>query len=105
MSEVDAKGLLELSAVEDEQTVDALAPDAADPALDVRVRVRRTHRGSDHSHAVAAEDAVEGAAELAVAVMDHESAPLAAVVEAHQQAARLLQNLGNPTAAIADEDE
>src|SRR6266540_4217352 len=90
VTHIDAKDLLELSAVEDEEPVEALAPDGADPALDVRVCVRCPHRCSDHLDPVAAEDGVEGAAELAIAVVDQQPGPLAAVVEVHQQVARLL---------------
>jgi hypothetical protein len=40
VAHIDAKDLLQLSPVEDEDPVETLAPDAADPALDVGVRVR-----------------------------------------------------------------
>jgi hypothetical protein len=104
-----------LSAAEDEAG-QALTPDTADPALDMRVRVRRPHRRSDHPRPVATEDRVEGAAELAVTVVDQESAPRAAIVEVHQQVARLLQHppavrvaraghVLDPAAADADEEE
>ena len=49
VANIDAKDLLELSAVEDEEPVEALAPDGADPALDVRVCVRCPHRYSNHA--------------------------------------------------------
>jgi hypothetical protein len=48
MTDVDAKDPFELSAVQDEEKVETLAPDTADPALDLRVRVRCPYRGSDH---------------------------------------------------------
>ena len=41
MAGIDAKHLLELAPAEDEQPVEALATDAADPALRMCVRVRR----------------------------------------------------------------
>ena len=47
VADIDAEHALELAATEDEQSVEALAPDAADPALDVRVRVRRLDRRPD----------------------------------------------------------
>jgi hypothetical protein len=111
--DVDAEDPLKLSAVEDEEPVEALAPDAPDPALDVRVRIRRPDRYSDHPDPAAVEDGVEGAAELCIAVMDQEPGP---VVDVHQQVARLLQHPGavgvaraghvlNPAAADADEDQ
>jgi hypothetical protein len=42
--------------------------------------------------AFAAGDAVEGAAELCVAVVDQEAWPVAAVVDVHQQVACLLDH-------------
>jgi hypothetical protein len=41
---VDAENVLELAAAENQEPVEALAADTADPALDVRVRVRRPNR-------------------------------------------------------------
>jgi len=40
MVDIDAKHVLELAAAEDQQPVEALETDAADPALGVSVRVR-----------------------------------------------------------------
>src|SRR5947208_2820438 len=88
---VDVHDMLELAAIEDEQPVEALSPCAADPALDVRVRVRRLQRRPDDSHSLALEDGVKDAAELRVTVVDQRPWPLAAVVEIHQQVPRLLQ--------------
>jgi hypothetical protein len=45
VAHVDAKNVLELAAADDQDPVETFAADAADPALDVRVRVRRTNRG------------------------------------------------------------
>ncbi len=61
-------------------------------------------------------DGVEGAAELRVPVVEQEPRPLTAIIEVHQQVARLLQHLLgvwaaragqilDPPAADADEDE
>jgi hypothetical protein len=68
----DAEDVLELALVEDQQPVEALAPKRAGPPLRdrVRVRARRLDRRPDNLDAVAAEDAVEGVRELAVAVVD-----------------------------------
>jgi len=41
VAHLDAEHVLELAAAENQEPVEALAADAADPALDVRVRVRR----------------------------------------------------------------
>jgi hypothetical protein len=70
VAEIDAEDVLELAAAEDEHLVEALSPCAADPALDVRVRVRRPERRPNDPHLLAVEDGVEGAAELGVAVVD-----------------------------------
>ena len=72
VTHIDAKEPLELSAVEDEEPVEALAPDGADPSFGERVRPRCTKRGANDLDAFAAEDLVEGATELAVAVVDQE---------------------------------
>src|SRR6266511_2156080 len=107
---------LELAAAEDEQPVEALPPDAADPALEVRVRVRCPERSPDDPDPLALENSIEGAAELRVPIVDQKPWPLAAIVEVHQQVARLLHHPGavgvaraghvlDPAAAGADEDE
>jgi hypothetical protein len=44
---IDAEDVLELAAADDQQSVEALAADAADPALHMGVRVRRLYRGAD----------------------------------------------------------
>ncbi len=44
VADIDAEDVFELTAAEDEQPVETLAADAAHPALDVRVRVRRLNR-------------------------------------------------------------
>ena len=59
MAGIDAKHLLELAPAEDEQPVEALSAHAADPALGVRVRVRRPDRCADHRDPFALEDVVE----------------------------------------------
>ena len=69
---VDAQDMLELTAARDQDPVEAVAADGADPALGERVRVRRPKWGADDLDAFALEDVIEGAAELAVAVVDQE---------------------------------
>jgi hypothetical protein len=64
MGGVDVEHMLELAAVDDQDPVEALSPECADPTLGVRVRVRRLERRSDDLHSLAADDLVEGAAEL-----------------------------------------
>jgi transposase len=62
VADVDAEDVLELAATEDQEPVEAFPAHAADPAFGVGVCVRRLDRCSDDPDALAAEDAVEGAA-------------------------------------------
>jgi len=71
--DVFAQELLQLSAVPDEGAVEKFAAHGADPTFRVRVRDRRVGRGADDRRAVAAEDLIERANELAGAVTDQES--------------------------------
>src|SRR5512132_713212 len=71
--DVDPKHVLELSLADDQDPVEAVAPDRPDPALGERVRSRRAKRRADDLDCLASEDLVEGAAELAVAVVDQEA--------------------------------
>jgi len=64
VADVDAEDMLEVAATEDQEPVETLPAHAADPAFGVGVRVRRLDRRSHDLDAFAAEDAVEGAAEL-----------------------------------------
>jgi hypothetical protein len=90
VADVDAEHVLELAAPEDQESVEALSAHAADPPLGVGVRVGRLDRRPDDLDALAADDAVEDAAELRVAVADQEAQLLVSVVEIHQQVACLL---------------
>jgi hypothetical protein len=94
MAGIDAKHVLELAAAEDEQAVEALATDAADPALGVGVCVRGLDGCVDHGDPFASKDVIEAAAELGVAIVDQETERLLAIVEVHQQVARLLVDPG-----------
>src|SRR6266508_4691575 len=67
---VGREDVSEVAAADDQDPVETLAPDAADPALGMRPRPRRSHRRFDHTDALGAEDLVELAGELAVAVAD-----------------------------------
>ncbi len=64
---------LEMATVEDQEPVETLASDGADEALGDRVRLRRPHRRADDLDAVASEDDVEVAGELAVTIPDQEA--------------------------------
>jgi hypothetical protein len=70
--DVDAQGTLKLPAAADQEPVEAVTPDGADPAFGERVCLRRAKRGADDLDALALEDLVEGATELAVTVVDQE---------------------------------
>jgi hypothetical protein len=75
---------------EDEDLVEAVGADGADPALGEGVGVRSLNGRPDHLDAVGAEDLVEGVAELAVSIVDEEPEPLL-VAELHDQVACLLR--------------
>src|SRR5436309_2215570 len=81
MPDVERKDVLEVSAAEEQDPVEALSADAADPALGVRPRLRRPHRRLNHPDPHRAEDLVELTAELAVAVRDKEPRIHALVAE------------------------
>jgi hypothetical protein len=78
----------------DQEPVETVAADGPDPALGERVGVWRTKRRADDLDAVAFEDVVEGAAELAVAVADQEPDRLGPIQE---RPGKLPGLLGCPT--------
>ena len=71
--DVDAQDALELPAAGDQEPVEAVAADGADPAFGERVRFRRSKWGADDLDTFAAENLVEVAAELAVTIVDQEA--------------------------------
>jgi len=87
---VGAKHEIEVPASEDQGPVQALGSDRPNPALCVRVGVRRLDRGEDHLRPFRTEDLVEGAGELGVPVVDQEPHSLRATLEVHGQIPRLL---------------
>ena len=70
VADVDAEDVLELAAPEDQKPVEAFPAHATDPPFCVGIRVGRPDRRADDLDPFDAEDRVEGAAELPVAVMD-----------------------------------
>lgn len=66
--DVDVQDALKLPAAADQEPVEAVAADGADPTFGERVCLRRAKRGADYLNALALEDVVEGTAELAVTV-------------------------------------
>jgi hypothetical protein len=61
--------VLEVAAVGDQDPVEALAAEGADPTLAIGVRVRGSERRPDDPAVLAADDLVVGAAELTVAIV------------------------------------
>ena len=90
---VDAEHMLEMAPAENEDPVEAVGAERADPALGEGVRVWRLDRSADHLDALGAEDLVEGVAELRVAVVD-EKPERSLVAQLHDQVARLLDDPG-----------
>jgi hypothetical protein len=83
--------MLEMASAKDQDPIEAVGGQGADPALGEGVRVRRLDRSTDHLDALGAENLVEGVAELRVAVVDEEPERLL-VLELHGQVARLLSD-------------
>jgi hypothetical protein len=81
VAHVDAETCSSWRRPKNSSPVKALPVHAADPALPVSVRVRRLDGSPDHRDAIAAEDGVEGAAELPVTIVGQEPWPLLTVVE------------------------
>ena len=72
VADVGREDSFEVPAVDDQEPVEALAADGADPPFDEGVRARRPYRCADRPDALGAEHLVEGGGELAVAVVDQE---------------------------------
>src|SRR6266545_2631546 len=98
---VFADHVFEVAAADNQQSVEALAPNASDPALGVRPRLRRLQRCFDHPYAFGAEDLIEVTGELAVAVTDEKPRPDAFVAKLDQEVACLL---GHPAAIRVGRD-
>jgi hypothetical protein len=92
--DVGVPDALELATAGDQDPVEALAPHGADEALGKRVCPRSLDRCSDDLDPRAAEDLVEGAAELRVAIVDQETWRGGSVGERPRQLARLLRDPG-----------
>jgi hypothetical protein len=73
MIDVDAEHLLELSPADDQDPVETVTSDGADPALGKGVRFRGLEGCADHFNTLAAEDLVEALRELAVSIVDEEA--------------------------------
>ena len=71
--DVDPKHVLELPLADDQDPIEAVAPDGADPALGERVRARCAKRRANDLDALTSEDLIEGVAELAVSIVDQKA--------------------------------
>ena len=79
-----------MAAPDDEDAIEAVAADGSHPALSERVRVWRSNRRPDHLDLLGAEDFVEGAAELRVAIVDQQSELRLMLAQLHGEVASLL---------------
>ena len=86
----DAENALKVAAVDDQEPVEALSASGADEAFRDRVGLRRTDRCLDDLDALACEDGVEVAGELAVAVADQEAQLRRALSDCPSELAGLL---------------
>ena len=66
--DVDLQDTLKLLAAADQEPIEAVAADGADPAFGERVCLRRAKRGADDLDAFAAENLIEGVAEFTCGV-------------------------------------
>ncbi len=112
MVDVDAEHAFEVAAVQDQKPVETLGTHGSDEALGDCVRLRRPHRRLHDLDAFAAEDLVEGAAVLAVAVADQEADTLFGEVKTevarllgYPGAAGITRAAGKPDAPAAVGDE
>jgi hypothetical protein len=69
VAHVDAEDVLEVTATGDEQPVKALATHSANPALYMRVRIRRPDWRTDDPDTYAVKERIERLGELAVSVV------------------------------------
>jgi hypothetical protein len=92
--DVGVQDVLELATAGDQDPVEALAPHGADEALGKRVGLWSVDRCSDDLDPLAAEDLVEDAAELRVAIVDQEAWGRGSVGERPRELARLLRDPG-----------
>ena len=99
VADMDAEDVLELATSEDQQPVEALPPDAANPALDVSVRVRSADRRPDCLHPLAVEDGIEGAAELRVTIVE---LPIQMNTSTYSRRSRTVSTVRKSQASVVD---
>jgi hypothetical protein len=88
--DVDPKGLLEMAAPDDQQPVQTVTADGADPAFRIRVRLGRLYWCHQHLGTLGAEHVVEASGELRVTVTDQEAQLSSLLTKRQQQVAGLL---------------
>src|SRR5262249_51190026 len=86
---VDAQHVGEMPSTEDQDSIEAVGANRANPALGVGIRVRRPDGRADHSDAFAPEDLIEAVAELRVTIVNEEPERLL-LTELHDEVAGLL---------------
>ena len=94
--DVDTKDLLQMTAPNDQQPIQAFGADGADPPFCVGVRGRRPHWRHEHLGTLRAEHLVEASTELCVPVAEQEAHLSSPLAQHQQQVAGLL---GDPGAA------
>ena len=97
----DGQDGFEVALVADQQPVQALGSDGADPSLGVGVGPRRLDGGSDDAGVLSGEDLVEAGHELGVAVTDQE---LDVFVVVGQGGGQVAGGLGDPVAGRVGSD-
>jgi hypothetical protein len=92
--DVDTKDLLQMAAPNDQQPIQALGADGADPPFCVGVRCRRPHGRHQHLGTLRGEQVVEASTELRVPVAEQEAHLSSPLTQHQQQVAGLLGDPG-----------
>jgi hypothetical protein len=87
-----------MAPVEDQNSVQQLAADGADPSFGDRVGSGRAHRCAQDADAFAGEHGIKDVGELGIPVPDQELQRCHALAEVHQQIPRLLSHPGSARA-------
>ncbi len=90
VADIDRKDSFQVPTVDDQEPIETLAADGADPPFGERVRARRAYGCADRPDAVGAEDLVKRRRELAVAVTDQKPNRLRPIDKRLDDVARLL---------------
>jgi len=88
--DVHPEGPLQVPAAHDQEPVQTLGADGADPPFRVGVRVGRLHRRHEHVDTLRPEHVIEPAAELCVSVANNEVHPWAPLAQRQEEVAGLL---------------